>query len=105
MADINRSNFYDLNRLKQIPITDVAQRLGVALERRHNGTWCKVRKESVPSTIIHTEKNTFYDFGTNTGGDVISFVGYVAELERMQRRQVLQREINTIGVKQGHARR
>jgi hypothetical protein len=82
MADINRSNFYDLNRLKQIPITDVAQRLGVALERRHNGTWCKVRKESVPSTIIHTEKNTFYDFGTNTGGDVISFVGYVAELER-----------------------
>lgn len=72
MADINRSNFYDLNRLKQIPITDVAQRLGVALERRHNGTWCKVRKESVPSTIIHTEKNTFYDFGTNTGGDVIS---------------------------------
>ena len=82
MADMNRSNFYDLNQLKQIPILDVCQRLGVELERRHNGTWCKVRKESVASTLIHTDKNTFYDFGTNTGGDTISFVGYVMELER-----------------------
>lgn len=82
MADINRSNFYDLNRLKQIPIVDVCQRLGVALERRSTSVWCKVRKESVASTLIHTDKNTFYDFGTNTGGDVISFVGYVSELER-----------------------
>lgn len=75
-------NFYDLNRLKQIPITDVCQRLGVTVERRHNGLWCKAREEGVPSTTIHEGKNTFYDFGTNAGGDVISFVGYILELER-----------------------
>lgn len=78
----SRSNFYNLEQLKQIPIADVCQRLGMEMERRHNGTWCKVRKESVASTLIHTDKNTFYDFGTNTGGDTISFVGYVMSLER-----------------------
>lgn len=82
MAEMHTSNFYDLSQLKQIPITDVCQRLGIELQCRHNGTWCKVRKESVASTLVHMEKNTFYDFGTNTGGDVISFVGYVTELER-----------------------
>ena len=78
----SRGNYYDLTQLKQIPITDVCQRLGMKLDRRHNGIWCKVRKESVASTLIHTDKNTFFDFGTNTGGDTISFIGYIMSLER-----------------------
>ena len=67
--------FYDFEQLKAIPILDVCRDLlGLELERKHNGWWCKLRGERTASALLHVDQNTFYDFGISTGGDNIDLV-------------------------------
>ena len=62
---------YRLSDIKDIPILDVCDFLGIQVEKRGRSYWCKVREESTASTILHTENNTFYDFGTQEHGSNI----------------------------------
>lgn len=74
--------FYDLEQIKNIPIVDVCRDLlELSIEKRGNNLWCKSRSERTASTILHPENNTFHDFGTGLGGDVISLVSYVCDIE------------------------
>lgn len=76
--------FYDFDKVKQIPIASACtDMLGLSCEKRGGNLWCKARNESEPSTILHTDTNTFYDFGTNEHGDVIHFVSYVLGISQM----------------------
>lgn len=82
---VGKSRLYDYERIKQIPITDVCQEmLGIEVQKRYNKIWCKCRAETSASTLIHPDKNRFYDFGTNIGGDVIQFVSYVLGIDRAE---------------------
>lgn len=62
---------YSLDEVKDLSILDVCDQLGVFVERRGKNYWCKLRDENVPSTILHPENNTFYDFGTQQHGSNI----------------------------------
>ena len=74
----SKGTFYDLDRVKQISIEDVCRNmLGIPTEKRNGRIWCKARAEKEASTILHMDRNTFYDFGTQEHGDVVHFVSYV----------------------------
>lgn len=77
-----KRNFYDFAEMKAIPIVAVAQDLNLELQTKGGNPWCKVRQENEASVLLHSDRNTFYDFGINKGGDVIEFVGYVLDLDR-----------------------
>jgi len=72
--------YYDISAIKEIPILSVADRMGIGVEKRGKNYWCKVRQETVASVILHPDRNTFYDFGNQTHGDVISFVRYAQNM-------------------------
>lgn len=65
---------YSLADVKSISILDVCDRLGITVTRRGKHHWCKIRDESNPSTVLHTDHNTFYDFGTQQHGSNIDLV-------------------------------
>lgn len=67
---------YSLDEVKSIPILDVCTQLGINVEYRGRNAWCKLRDEHNPSTILHPESNTFFDFGTQEHGSNIDLVCY-----------------------------
>lgn len=69
--------FYDITAIKNIPILDIADRLGISVQKRGKNHWCKVREEKNPSVVLHPDRNSFYDFGNQMHGDGIRFVQYV----------------------------
>lgn len=73
--------YYDISAIKEIPILSVADRMGIAVEKRGKNYWCKIRQEQNPSVILHPDRNTFYDFGNQVHGDVISFVCYAQDIK------------------------
>lgn len=77
-----KGNFYDLGRLKQIPIIEVCNKFGIDLERKGGQIWCKLRSERTASVILHPDRNTFHDFGTNETSDNIGLVSIVCNVER-----------------------
>ncbi|MDU6262857.1 MAG: FtsX-like permease family protein, partial [Clostridium perfringens] len=65
----------DINKLKEIPIGDIADKLGIDTVKRGNKLWCNLRGEKTASCCINIDKNYFYDFGGQPeGGDGIKFV-------------------------------
>ena len=76
MPEPRRSISYNLAEIKEIPILDVCDYLGLAVEKRGKNYWCRVRQEKHPSVILHTENNTFYDFGNTEHGSNIDLVCY-----------------------------
>lgn len=68
---------YDLTKLREIPIQDVCNVLGVQVENHGGRYWCRLRDERTASTILHPEKNTFHDFGSGQHGDAIDMVSTV----------------------------
>ena len=72
--------YYDISAIKEIPILSVADRMGIDVVKRGKNYWCKVRQENDPSVILHPDRNSFYDFGNQEHGDVISFVQYVQDI-------------------------
>lgn len=75
-----QKQYYDLTKLRDIPIQDVCQALGIQVENRGGRYWCKLRDERTASTILHSEKNTFHDFGSGQHGDAIDMVSTVQGL-------------------------
>lgn len=71
-----KKTHYDLAELRNIPILDVCEHLGLQVEKRGRNFWCKVRSESRASVILHTDTNYFYDFGNGEHGNNIDLVQY-----------------------------
>lgn len=72
--------FYNLDKIKEIPLEDVCNRLGVNTSSKGKKLWCNIRGEKTPSCCINIDKNYWYDFGTAKGGDVIKFVSKVEKI-------------------------
>lgn len=73
--------FYNLDKIKEIPLEDVCNRLGIHTSSKGRKLWCDIRGEKTPSCCINTDKNYWYDFGSSTGGDVIKFVSEVEKID------------------------
>lgn len=54
-----------------VPIKDVCTALGIEVGRNN---MVKIRDERTASAQLHLDKNTWHDFGTGRGGDVIGLV-------------------------------
>ena len=75
---------YNLDAIKALPILDVCAHFGIDVEKRGRNYWCRLRPERTPSTILHTDSNTFYDFGTQEKGSSIDLVCKTQDLTAAQ---------------------
>lgn len=82
MNQTNHKPFYDLEKVKQVPILEVCNTFGIELERKGGSIWCKLRSERTASAIIHPDTNTFHDFGTNETSDAIGLVSVFEGISR-----------------------
>ncbi len=70
--------FYDVEKLKSIPICDVAQAFGVPVKKNGNDYWCAIRSERTSSCKLYAKTNSFCDFGAaNYGGDTIELTKFL----------------------------
>jgi DNA primase len=62
--------------LQKPDIVFVLEKEGIALTRKSKNFWglCPLHSAKTPSFKVNTEKQTFFCFGCNQGGDVISFI-------------------------------
>lgn len=58
---------YDINRLRELPIEDVAERLGLQVGRGHKAL-CPFHDDTHPSLSFHRGRNSFHCFVCGTGG-------------------------------------
>lgn len=68
----------DTNSLRWIPIEDFLARLGYhPVQRRANAIWYRApyREERTPSLKVNPEKNLWFDFGANKGGNIFALAG------------------------------
>jgi hypothetical protein len=63
---------YDLDRIREVKITDVCDKMGIILDKNRRAC-CPFHEEKTPSFRVN-EKNFFKCFGCGAGGDVIKFV-------------------------------
>ncbi|HHD2783166.1 TPA: CHC2 zinc finger domain-containing protein [Clostridium perfringens] len=87
--------FYNLDKIKEILLEDVCNRLGIDTSPKGKKLWCDIRGEKTPSCCINTDKNYWYDFGSSTGGDVIKFV---SEVEKINAKEAIYRLANMFGI-------
>lgn len=70
--------FYNLDELRSIPILDVCENFGVLVQKQGRSYFCKLRDEKTASCKLYFDGkdgyDSFYDFGSHAGGDVIRFV-------------------------------
>ena len=67
----------EIQRIKQIAITDYLQQQGYAPARVqgiHYWYYSPLRNEGTPSFKVNTERNQWYDFGSGEHGDIIDLV-------------------------------
>lgn len=73
---------YDLKKLKELPIREVAEIYGIEVVKKGGSLWCKLRDETAASCKIYETTNTFCDFGdSNLGGDTIDFVAQIKNID------------------------
>lgn len=87
--------FYDLDKIKEIPLEDVCNRLGIITSSKGKKIWCDIRGEKTPSCCINTDKNYWYDFGSSQGGDVIKFI---SEVEKLEPKEAIYRLADMFGI-------
>lgn len=87
--------FYNLDKIKEIPLEDVCNRLGIHTSSKGKKLWCDIRGEKTPSCCINLDKNFWYDFGTSTGGDVIKFV---SEVEKINAKESIYKLADMFGI-------
>ncbi|AEA44127.1 CHC2 zinc finger domain-containing protein [Fluviicola taffensis] len=63
---------FDLNRLRELSITEVAIKLGIEVKRKK--VLCFMHEENTPSLEFDEKKGMFFCHGCNQGGDVITLV-------------------------------
>lgn len=91
-----KRNFYDLDRLKSIPIQEVAQAFGVQVKTVGDDYWCAIRDERTPSCKLYGKTNTFCDFGAaNYGGDTIELTAF---LHSCSRADAIEKLAQTFGI-------
>lgn len=66
----------------RISILDVCDLLGIKLRR--NKSLCPFHKENTPSFSVHPDKNIFYCFGCNKGGDAITLVAELLNIKPLE---------------------
>lgn len=97
--------FYNVQRLKEIPIAEVAEELGIEVIRRGNSAWCKIRNERDPSCKLYETTNTFCDFGSMASGDTVNFVAEVKQISNAEAIEALANLFNIAperNIKQGN---
>lgn len=84
-----KKNFYDIDKIKAIPIVEVCQLFGIRVDYKGREPRCSIRSEDkTPSAVLHTVSggkysiNTYHDFGNNETGDVISLACRMMGLDR-----------------------
>ncbi|MGU8578200.1 CHC2 zinc finger domain-containing protein [Clostridium perfringens] len=87
--------FYNLDKIKEIPLEDVCNRLMIHTSPKGKKLWCDIRGEKTPSCCINTDKNYWYDFGSSTGGDVIKFV---SEVEKIDAKEAIYKLADMFGI-------
>lgn len=96
IMDKPKRNFYDLEKLKSIPIHEVAQAYGIQVKKVGNDYWCAIREERTPSCKLYTKTNSFCDFGNaNYGGDTIQLTAFLHSCSRADAIEIL---ANTFGI-------
>jgi len=70
----------DIQRAKEVPIESI---VGIKLRRSGNKLFglCPLHNERSPSFYIYRDSNSFYCYGCQKGGDVISFVRLLYSLD------------------------
>lgn len=64
----------DIDAIKQIPIMRLVEQYNIKHKRSGvNRVYCDIRNERTPSCCIYEDQNSFYDYGSGTGGSVIDF--------------------------------
>lgn len=89
MPIATQKHTYNLTDVKDIPIVAVCDYLGIPVKKAGKNYWCRVRPEKDPSVILHTENNTFYDFGNQEHGSNIDLVCYATGKSFSQAAQAL----------------
>ena len=69
-----RNYYFDLDRLKSIPIVDVARLLNIEIKNKM--ALCFAGHDTVPSLSFTPERNLWYCFGCKRGGTNIQLVKY-----------------------------
>ena len=87
--------FYNLDKIKEIPLEDVCNRFGIHTSSKGKKLWCDIRGEKTPSCCINNDKNYWYDFGSSTGGDVIKFV---SEVEKINAKEAIYKLADMFGI-------
>lgn len=65
---------------RKVKIEEILERYGYELNRA-GFISCPFHNEKTPSLKIYPETNSYYCFGCNTGGDVISFVMHLLRID------------------------
>ena len=68
----------DIEGMKRFPIEDFLARLGHhPVQRRVNAIWYRspYREEHTPSFKVNPDKNLWFDFGANKGGNIFALAG------------------------------
>lgn len=103
-------NYYDVEELKSIPITSIAEALGYKVDYNTRGkiiAKISVRDEKTPSCMIYNT-NTFADFGNDkaegkkVGGNPIDFLAYCDGKEKLytdeERYKYMEKLANMFGI-------
>lgn len=64
----------DIEAIRQIPIMRLVEQYNIKHKRSGvNRVYCNLRNERTPSCCIYEDQNSFYDYGSGSGGSVIDF--------------------------------
>ncbi len=91
-----------IERLKSIPLVDVLRDIyGIEVHKNGERYYCKIRPERTGSCCIYPT-NTFYDFGSGTGGATIELV---AEMESCDKKTAMQKLADWYGISRENHKR
>ena len=85
--------YFNLDVIKQIPLTEVLSRYGIAVDKHH---FFKLRDEKTASARYYPETNSWYDFGASTGGTIIDLVKQLEHVDTTQAVHFIAREYGVI---------
>lgn len=76
-----KKNYYELNELKRIPVPEVLAKFGISVNR---AGFFALRNERTPSAKYYSGTNTYFDFGSQEGGDVIKLYSVLSGTDKRE---------------------
>lgn len=76
----------NIEQAKQLSLTNILSSVGCKPSRQRGKRLFYLspfRNEKIPSFLVNTDTNTWYDFGMSAGGDIIDFVRHYAHIENV----------------------